>query len=77
MPFAVFHEYWLAITPLEAEEQLRGMEYVSAPHMKKETRKNMIDRHKRTLRLMIKKPVKKMKTVADLANVFAKAMKRG
>jgi hypothetical protein len=72
MPHPVFLDYWKAITPIEAEEQLRGFEICSVPHMKKPDRKELVGKYRRLMKSMIDRSGGKLASVKDLAKAFAR-----
>lgn len=63
-----FHQYWLAITAIEAQDMLKQMQIADYPHLKKEDRKKVYNSiHKQAYPV---KPSKegKMLTSEDIAN---------
>jgi hypothetical protein len=72
MSYPIFLDYWLAITAIEAENQLMNVEAACSPNMKKQSREKMINRYRRMKSSLINKTGGKLATVQDVAKAFAR-----
>lgn len=69
-----FMDYWIAITPLEANEAMLASKVSAYPHMEKMKRIKFFQELKRSAKIYIKRPRGKLKTVAIRAKDAARKM---
>lgn len=68
MPAKVFHQYWLAITALEAEDMLRGFKMSVYPHLKNIKAKELFSSTKRLIGRVINRSNGKLASYDDVVN---------
>ena len=66
MPYKTFLQYWIAITPIEAEMLLGQMNAAAYPHMKRPAAKKFFQQVKRQTTQLINKSQGKVKSYKDV-----------
>lgn len=77
LPLKEFNSYSLAIDVLSSEEQLTDLQTHFSTHLKKEKRKELVDRLRHKIRSGIDRTGGKLATVQDLAKAFARMKMNG
>ena len=71
----VFHQYWLAITVVEAQDMLKQMQISDYPHLKKEDRKRVYSSiQKQAYPIIEERAEEKLLTSEDIASFLQGAM---
>lgn len=77
MPAKVFNQYWIAITPIEADEMIRGMKVAVYPHLKASNAKKLFNEVKRQVKQYINFSDGKLSNYEDALSKVKGFMSRG
>ena len=67
LPASVFQDYWLAITPIEAQEALLGIQVATYPDMRKEDRRKTYRSLQRLSKKFVERDKKGLKDFREYA----------